>query len=199
MKYWLYHLVTQLLRLPIRVFIERIHIEGEENFPKDKPVILACNHPNSFFDGVVFEYHYNRKRRIFSLARGDAFNKPVANYVLRGLRLLPIFRARDARADIAKKGNMQTNDECYELFMENNSILIFPEGSAFPEKHLRKLKKGTASIAVEMAERSNFEMDLHIVPTALNYSKFGSLRRVIHITYSKPIRILDYTDRIKKR
>lgn len=190
-------MVTVLLTLPIRIFIRKIHIEGEENFPMDKPVILACNHPNSFFDGVVFEYHYHRKKEIFSLARGDAFNKPVANNVLRSMRLLPIYRARDARAEVARSGNQKTNDESYELFKKGNAILIFPEGSAYPEKHLRGLKKGTAHIAIDMAIKSNHELDLYIVPTALNYSKFGTMRRTIHITYGKPIKILDYKDKIE--
>lgn len=196
MKYWIYHFVTFLLILPIRIFIRKIHIEGEENFPLDKPVILACNHPNSFLDGVIFEFHYHGKKKIYSLARGDAFDKPIANTILRSMRLLPIYRARDAKAEVARAGNLKTNEECYELFQKGNAILIFPEGIAYPEKDLRPLKKGTANIAMGMAERSNHELDLYIVPTALNYSSFGTLRRTVHITYGTPIRIQEYKDRI---
>ena len=113
------------------------------------------------------------------------------------MRVLPIFRARDAKADVARSGNQRTNDECYELFKKGNAILIFPEGSAYPEKNLRGLKRGTANIAIDMAQRSNHALDLYIVPTALNYSTFGTMRRTIHIHYGKPIRIQDFKDRIE--
>jgi 1-acyl-sn-glycerol-3-phosphate acyltransferase len=197
MRYWLYHLATLLLNLPTRIFIRKIHIDGEENFPSNKPVLLACNHPNSFYDGVVFEYFYKYSSKIFTLARGDAFNKPLPNYVLRSFRLLPIYRARDARADVARKRNSETNDEMYEIFRKNNCILIFPEGSAYPEKDLRSLKRGTGGLAVEMAKKGDFELDLYVVPTALNYSEFGTLRRTVHISYGKPISIKNLKEEIK--
>ncbi len=181
----------------MRIFIRKIYIDGEENFPKNKPVLLACNHPNSFFDGVVFEYFYKYNTKIFTLARGDAFMKPVPNYMLRGLRLLPIFRARDASADVARKGNAKTNEEIYRLFKANHSILIFPEGSAYPEKALRSIKLGTSAMAINMAKMSNFELDLYVVPTALNYSEFGGLRRTIHISYGKPISVKRLKDEIE--
>ena len=196
MKNLFYYFTRFLLHLPFRIYLRKLHIHGEENFPKDKPVLLACNHPNSFLDGVVFEYFY-RWRKIYTLARGDAFNKPVPNFILRGMRVLPIYRARDARADVARKGNAQTNEEVYSIFKKGHAVLIFPEGNSFPEKRLRPLKKGTGSIAVEMTKRNDYSLDLYVVPTAINYSQFGSMRRTVHITYGKPILMREYRDTLE--
>ncbi|MGB0850421.1 MAG: 1-acyl-sn-glycerol-3-phosphate acyltransferase [Bacteroidia bacterium] len=195
MSDWIFHFSRNSLRLPMGIFVRKIHFDGIENFKKDVPVLLACNHPNSFLDGVIFE-HFS-KRKVYTLARGDAFLKPVTNYIFRGMRLLPIFRASDASAEVARKGNAQTMDELYGHFQKDHSILIFTEGRAYPEKAIRKLKKGTGQIAADMAKRSDYKMNLHVVPTSLNYSKFGTLMQTVHVTYGEPIPVLDYVDMIK--
>ena len=59
------------------------------------------------------------------------------------MRILPIFRARDADAKTARSGNARTMDELYERFKLKHGILIFTEGSAYPEKALRPLKNCT--------------------------------------------------------
>ena len=194
---WMFHFCRNALRLPVGVMVRKIHFDGTENFTKDVPVLLASTHPNSFFDGIIFE-HISR-RRVYTLARGDAFAKPKANYMLRSMRILPIFRARDADPKTARSGNARTMDELYERFKLKHGILIFTEGEAYPAKALLPLKKGTGAMAVEMAKRSNFEMDLHVVPTSLNYTDFWpALQKTVHVTYHKPIPIKEYTDMIKQ-
>lgn len=196
MKEWIFHFCRNALRLPMGIFLRKAHFDGLHNFNKDVPVLLACNHPNSFLDGVIFEHLSGRT--IYTLARGDAFKKPVANYILRGMRLLPIFRATDASATVARKGNAETKEEIYELFTKRYGVLIFSEGIGYPEKALRRLKKGTGQIAADCVKKSDFNLDLHVVPTALNYSKFWTLQQTVHVTYGEPIRVLDYIELIKQ-
>jgi 1-acyl-sn-glycerol-3-phosphate acyltransferase len=194
---WMFHFCRNALRLPVGVMIRKIHFDGVENFTKDVPILLASNHPNSFFDGVVFEHISGR--HVYTLARGDAFLKPKANYILRSMRILPIFRARDTDPSTARDGNARTMDELYERFKLKHGILIFSEGVAYPEKALRPLKNGTSAIAIEMAKRSDFTMNLHVVPTALNYTSFWPhIQKTVHVTYEKPIPILEYTEMIKQ-
>lgn len=193
---WLFHICRNALRLPLGIYLRKIHFENVQNFTKDVPVLIACNHPNSFLDGVIFEHFTGR--RVYTLARGDAFMKPVANYMLRSMRIIPIFRATDADAKIARKGNSDTMNELYDRFLLKHCILIFTEGIAYPEKALRRLKKGTGNIAVEMLKRSDYTMDLHVVPTALNYTGFGKQMQTVHVSYGEPIRLLDYVDLLKE-
>lgn len=196
LKEWFYHLGKLIITLPIRIFIRKIHFDGTENFIKNKPVLIASNHPNSFLDGIVFEYFYQRK--IYSLTRGDVFAKPLVNHIFRSARLLPIFRSTDASAAKARKGNNQTFEECFEIFKKNQSILIFSEGIAKPEKDVRKLKKGTAALALDALKRSDYTLDIYIVPAAINYQTFFTARRSIHVQFSKPIRMLDYVAQAKE-
>jgi 1-acyl-sn-glycerol-3-phosphate acyltransferase len=195
-KDWVFHFCRNSLRLPLGGFVRKIHFDGFENFPKDKPVLLAGNHPNSFLDGVVYEHMSGRK--MYTLTRGDVFLKPLPNYLFRSMRLRPIFRARDANSEVARKGNTQTMDELYDLFTKNETVLIFSEGSSYPEKAVRRLRKGTGHIAIDMAKRSDYNLNLHIVPTAVNYSKFGSLMQTIHVSFDKPIAVKDYKEAIQE-
>ena len=137
-------------------------------------------------------------RKIYTLTRGDVFLKPIPNYLLRSMCLRPIFRARDANSEIARKGNSQTMDELYDLFINNQTILIFSEGSSFPEKGVRRLRKGTGHIAIDMVKRSDYNLDLHVVPTALNYSSFGSLMQTIHVSFDQPIVVKNFKDEIEE-
>lgn len=195
-KNWVFHFCRNALRLPLGVFVRKIHFDGMGNLPKGKPIFLAGNHPNSFLDGVIYEHMSGWD--VYTLTRGDVFNKPFANYVFRSMKLLPIFRARDASSDVARKGNADTMNELFDHFKKDSTILIFSEGSSYPEKAVRRLKKGTGHIAVEMIKRSDFTLDLQIVPTAINYSKFGSLMQTIHVTFGEPIRLLDFESSIQE-
>lgn len=195
-KDWVFHFCRNSLRLPLGSFVRKIHFDGLDKIPKDTPILFAGNHPNSFLDGVV--YQHMSGEIISTLTRGDVFLKPFQNYIFRSMRLLPIFRARDADSSIARKGNADTMDELFDRFKNSEKIHIFSEGSSYPEKAVRRLRKGTGHIAIEMAKRSDYSMNLLIIPTAVNYSKFGTLMQTIQVSFDDPIRVLDYKDAIQK-
>ncbi|MFY0644845.1 MAG: 1-acyl-sn-glycerol-3-phosphate acyltransferase [Bacteroidia bacterium] len=190
MKFWLYYFIRSFMELPFRTYFRNKSITGLKNIPKNKPILICANHAGSFLDGVVIEYTFREK--VFTLVRGDAFNKPVFNKVLRSMLLLPIYRARDAEAEKARVGNAGTFDECYELFQKDKKILIFSEGIAYPEKAMRPVKKGSAGLAADMIKRSGGEMDLHIVPCGINYSKFGSRDVNLQVSFGQAIPMKQY-------
>lgn len=175
----------------MRLFYRRVYFSNRQNVPKNKPILLACNHPNSFLDGISVSYYLFR--RTYVLVRGDVFKKGWADYLLRSYRLLPIFRSTDG--DDPKENRVNNNitfDNCYELFKKNYAIIIFSEAIAKLEKRLRPLKKGTARLAFDSMEKSNWEMDLCIVPTSLNYTHFKGFRNELMIDFDKPIVVKDY-------
>lgn len=182
------------LGVVVRIFYRRIHLVGEEKIPSGSPVILASAHPNSFLDGVMLMYLL--RRRIFTMARGDAFLKPRSNRILRSLGLLPIFRATDADPRESVKRNSEAFDETYELLKRDLAIIIFPEAIATPEKRVRPIRKGTARMAVDMVKRSDFMLDLHIVPIGMNYTFFGAPRKDLMIQIGDPISLLEHKEAI---
>jgi 1-acyl-sn-glycerol-3-phosphate acyltransferase len=178
------HWITNLFLMPVlRLFFRHLHYEGLENLPKDKPILLCANHPNSFLDGIVLSAFLKPETYVF--VRGDVFKNKVANYYFRKLYLIPIFRSHDASARTALKMNNLTYDECFTLFQKGKRIMIFPESISRSEWKLRTLKKGAARIFLDMKERSE-DLDLCIVPLGFNYSSFKGLRTDVVVHFEKP-------------
>ena len=191
--YFLYRFLKVAFFPILRIYFRRMYFSNRGNIPSGKPVLLACNHPNSFLDGVAISYLMSR--RTFVLVRGDVFKKKWSNRVLRSMCLLPIFRESDGQNPRENRlKNDQTFEECYALFKRNNIVLIFSEAIAKIERRLRPIKKGTARMAFDAAVKSNWTMDLHIVPTSLNYSHFRGFRKELMIDFCSSICVADYRD-----
>ncbi len=146
--------------------------------------MLCPNHPNSFTDGILLSVLLRNK--LYLLARGDVFSKPMANWALRSMRLLPIYRAKDGAGNEQQLKNQKTFDECYELFKKNGKVLIFPEGICVRERRLRPMKKGASKMAFEAIEKYP-HLDLQIMPIGMNYSNPGHFREEVCINFGQPI------------
>jgi len=176
-----------------RVSFRRIYITNAHLIPKDKPVLITPNHPNSFIDGILLAVLLRRK--LNQLARGDTFKTPIGNWALRSLRLLPIFRADDGAGSNQKLKNQESFETCYRIFRKNGSVLIFPEGLCVSERRLRPLKKGAARMAFEFIEK-NPGFDLLIVPIGINYSNTGHFREEVCINFAKPFSASEFSQSI---
>jgi 1-acyl-sn-glycerol-3-phosphate acyltransferase len=189
--YWFMKLV--LLGPALRSFFDRVYFVNAQKMTKNKAVLLAGNHPNSFLDGVILAFFCIR--RIWVVVRGDVFKHPVANRLLRSLRLLPIFRARDANARVAKRGNEQTEEEMLHLFKKKKSVLIFSEGSSYPEKKLRSLMRGTAKMMLELPDKMKHPSDLSLQSVGLNYDRFFSRGGQFSLVFGDAILREDLTNK----
>ncbi|MCB9262955.1 MAG: 1-acyl-sn-glycerol-3-phosphate acyltransferase [Flavobacteriales bacterium] len=187
----LYYFVKIIMLLYQRVYFKRIYISGVKHIPKNQPVFLAANHTNGFLDGVMVSELLWKPTYIF--VRGDVFKKKWANFLLRSLKLIPIFRSRDgedARENLSN--NNSSFDQLYQEFKKNKVVLIFPEADAIIEKRLRPLKKGMARIVADMESREDGNMKVAIVPTSINYLHYKKYRNEIMIQFSEPIYLSDY-------
>ncbi len=146
----------------------------------DGPLLLACNHPNSFLDGMIITTLF--KAPVHSLARGDAFRNPFVNRVLKKIQLLPVYRTSEGVENLPH--NYATFNACRETFQQQGIVLIFSEGRCENEWHLRPLKKGTARLALTSWETG---ISLQVIPTALNYSSFRKFGKEVHLNFGKPI------------
>ena len=142
--------------------------------------MLACNHPNSFLDAVILATLFDNP--VYSLARGDAFNKKWAAFLLKQFNILPVYRQREGAEHLHK--NYETFDACAEIFKQNGIVLIFSEALCENEWHLRPLKKGTARLAAAAWQQN---IPLKILPVAVNYSSFKSFGKNIHLNFGKLI------------
>lgn len=169
----------------LRLFTRNIQINGLENFPKDKPVLLASTHPNSFFDAIVQACMLERP--LHPLARGDAFKNPLADKFLSSINMMPIFRISEGKENMGK--NDETFNRSLKVFQKNGVVLIFSEGICVHQKELLPLKKGTSRMALQSWQLG---IDLMVVPIANNYDSFSKFGKNITINIGKPITTSDF-------
>lgn len=164
---------------------------GLENYPKDKPVILALNHPTAFIEPCILAT--TLPQELHFLVRGDFFRQPLHNNLLRGMGCLPVFRMKDGGYENIKN-NYLTFKTTYKALSEGEPIIILAEGTSFHEKRLRPLKKGTARLAFGTMTEFGVETDVHIVPVGVNYTYADKFRSEVMIEFNEPIRAADYWD-----
>jgi glycerol-3-phosphate O-acyltransferase/dihydroxyacetone phosphate acyltransferase len=175
-----------VIKLLFWVYYRKMVISGVDNLPKTGPVILACNHPNSFLDALFVGAATHRKR-IHFLARSDVFNTPFKAWILAQLSLLPVYRLQEGLENLDK--NRDTFRACHDILDKDGIVLIFSEGLCIQEMRLRPLKKGTARIAFDYSREGK---PLNIVPVSLNYLKPGQPQEEVLMSFGEPIKATDY-------
>ena len=140
------------------------------------PLLLACNHPNSFLDAIILDLLFEQP--VWSLARGDVFKKTRIARLLHALKILPVYRTSEGVENLS--ANYKTFDACIRLFRQNGIVLIFSEGKCINEWHLRPLKKGTARLAVQCWEEG---IPLRVLPVGINYSSFRRFGKNIYLRF----------------
>jgi 1-acyl-sn-glycerol-3-phosphate acyltransferase len=132
----LYNLLKPIVRLAMLIFAV-VLVNKPDLLKKKGPLLLACNHPNSFLDAAILAELF--KHPVYSLARGDVFKKPFYIKLLKALKILPIYRNSEGIENL--NINYETFDSCKEIFKQKGIVLIFCEGQCINEWHLRPLKK----------------------------------------------------------
>ena len=181
----LYAILKVIVRLAAKIFCRKIIIHNRKLLKEKGPMILACNHPNSFLDAVIIDILFEQP--VWSLTRGDAFlNKPV-NDILFKLKMLPVYRLREGVENLS--GNYKTFDTCIELFRKGEIILIFSEGLCVNEWHLRPLKKGTARLAYKCLQD---DIPLKILPVGINYSSYKRFGKNLFVNFGNQFSVNEF-------
>ncbi len=170
----------------LKVYFGKVEVIGKENVLMDKPFILAINHQNAFLDPHVAGC-FCPKTEIYSLTRGDIFNKKTAP-LLGLLNMLPIYRIRDGIESLGR--NQDTFNACAEIFKNGNSVQIFPEANHGEHHYLRMIRKGTARLAFD--GQSKIDHELFIIPCGLNYYSHMTPRRKVSVVFGEPIPVREY-------
>lgn len=148
------------------------------------PLLIAANHPNSFLDAIILATLF--KSPIHSLARGDAFAGNWTTKFLKTINMLPVYRVSEGVENL--EHNYTTFDACQKLFEENKIVLIFSEGRCINEWHLRRLKKGTARLALAGWQ---LNVPLKVLPLGINYSSFRKFGKTVHLNFGAVIQEKD--------
>lgn len=184
----LHYILKGLYTVTARTYYSNISVLHLEKVPLNKPLLIAINHSNAFWDGVLVGLH--TKQKVWFLARGDVFNKPAAAKILNAIGIAPIYRMQEGIENIEK--NKAVFERCYQILGQNQSIAIFPEGNCERESKLRPLKKGTSRIAHGALSSFPAGKELYIVCAGLNYDDPDTMNSSVLLHFNDPIRVNDY-------
>lgn len=176
----LYHFIKIFARLAIKISCRKIIINKPGFLDEQGPLLLACNHPNSFLDYVILDTIF--KKPVWSLARGDVFKKPFYARLLTSLKILPVYRTSEGVENLSE--NYKTFSDCLEIFRKKGIVTIFSEGKCINEWHLRPLMKGTARLTIKAWENN---IPLRVLPVGINYSSFTRLGKNVFINFGEII------------
>lgn len=179
----LYHLLRPLARLSIGIYYRKIHVSGLENIPQDKPVVFAANHPTAFTEPCILACW--QPRDLHFLVRGDFFVHPAANWALRQLNQVPVYRKKDAGFE-GIKNNFETFQVMYRLLTEGEAVMILAEGNTKWEKRLRPLQKGSARMLLGVLDTYP-DLDVHLVPVGVNYTDAPKFRSEVMFEIGEPM------------
>lgn len=131
--------------------------------PREGPVLLVANHPNSLLDPALVVKAADRPMRF--LARAGLFGNRSIAWLIRGSGAIPIYRASDTPQLLDR--NRDAFEAVWAALQDNACVGIFPEGESHSEPNIVPIKTGAARIALGAAVEMGHSFP--IVPVGITY------------------------------
>jgi hypothetical protein len=106
--------------------------------------------------------------------------------------MMPIYRFRDGMRNMKK--NEQVLETCKNLLLDNQAILIFPEGNHDLRWMLRPLQKGITKMLFASESEQGFRLGSKVVPVGIQYESHSKFRSKVLLTVGNPIATCDYKE-----
>lgn len=113
------------------------HIEGAENIPQDRALVMASNH-RSYADPVILTMPM--KKPVTYMAKEELFKNKLFGWFITKLGAFPVRRGT---------GDMQVIDDAVAILNSGRHLVIFPEGTRSKDGKVGKGKTGVAMIAAK--------------------------------------------------
>ena len=186
--YWLF---KQYIRFIDWIIHKQVVLVGEENIPKNKPILFAPNHQNALSDPMAILLHTNFQP--VWLARADLFKNRIVASILRFLKIMPVYRLRDGKDQLAK--NDKTFTDSIKVLQNNKALALFPEAAHSSKRQMLSHKKAVPRIVFMAEERAEKNLDIHIVPTGIYYDSYWKFNRSVIVIFVKSMNIVVQTSK----
>ena len=113
------------------------HIEGVENIPQDRALVMASNH-RSYADPVILTMPM--KKPVTYMAKEELFKNRLFGWFITKLGAFPVKRG---------SGDMQIIEDSVAILNSGRHLVIFPEGTRSKDGKVGKGKTGVALIAAK--------------------------------------------------
>ena len=153
-------------------------MHGKAALRQRGPLLIVANHPDSFFDALVIAA--NCSHPVSFLARGDVFTKPWHDFLLRSLKMMPVYRQREGKEHLHK--NQNSFDASVEVLKNNGILLIFIEGTCLNKNEIQPFKKGAARILQQAVAAG---VTPSVLPAVITYNGFKHFGKKIYLMLGK--------------
>ncbi len=178
----IYVFLKYLMRLALNSYFKVIKVSGQENIPKEGPILFVSNHPSTLMDPIVIGVFV--KHEIYFLAAAEFMGKGIQKILMeKWFNMIPIYRASTQPKKTSNNKNVF--EKCYAHFKSKGSILIFPEGTSVTQKRLLPVKTGAARMVI--GAELDGSPQVQIVPIGLNYSDPHTFQSELFVSIGKPI------------
>lgn len=164
--------VTWVIRKIADGMAQLVYREIDINVPPsadtDGAVLAVSNHFGGLSDGVLILDALPRMPRV--VARDVIWRIPVVGPIATAAGGIPIHR----RADGGKTSNDESFASCYQALVDEELVLIFPEGVTQDVPHMAEVKTGAARIA--LGARASGATGIAIQPIGLHYEDKAGFR-----------------------
>lgn len=185
-----YEIVRLYVRFAFWLTHKRIIVEGINRIPEQGPIIFAPNHQNALMDPLALVC--TNPHQTVWLARADIFKLKATRPILRFLRIMPVYRIRDGKENLAN--NEEVFNTVIGILEDKLTIALFPEAAHSGKRRMLPHKKAIPRIALEAEEKNQFKLNLKIVPVGIFYSHYWAFNRSIIIEYGEPIEVDKFRD-----
>lgn len=182
----IFYLLQFWLHVGYRLYFRRVILIDRHKVPDERPVILAPNHQNSFFDAMMSAIFV--PQRFTFLARADVFRHKWFRKIMYLVSCLPAYRSKDGFSKV--RDNEATFEQCQQLLDSDESILIFPEGNQEFGYRLRPLKKGLARIALEYTRRTG--ENIPVIPVGMHFEDYRAFDKRLVVAFGSPVYSLNF-------
>ncbi len=173
---------------------KKVVVSGKEKIPRGKPILFAPNHQNALSDPMAVLLH-TRFQPVW-LARADIFKSKTVATILRFFKIMPVYRLRDGKENLAR--NDQTFTDSIKVLENNFALALFPEAAHSGKRQMLAHKKAVPRIVFMAEEKTNYGLDIQIVPTGIYYSHYWKFNRTVIVNFGEPIPVKDYLEGYKE-
>lgn len=134
-----FHRAAQIWsRLMVAAAGIKVSVEGLDNLPRDRAVILAANHQSVADIPILLAFLPGQFRFI---VKREFFKTPLLGWYIKQTGYPSIDRREGRSAH-------QTLEEVTAMVRGGTSVLIFPEGTRSTDGNLQEFKRGAVSVAL---------------------------------------------------
>lgn len=178
-----YWTLKQYVRFVDWIIHNKTIILGIDKIPTDKPILFAPNHQNALSDPMAVLL--NTKFQPVWLARADMFKNKTAAAILRFLKIMPVYRLRDGKNNLAN--NNITFANSIKVLESNGALALFPEAAHTGKRQMISHKKAIPKIVFMAEEKARENLNIQIIPTGIYYSSYWKFNRNLIVNFGDPI------------